>query len=225
MSDGCPRRPTSGTCSKTRHATPASSTNRRTRPDSARAVLLASSRWGATSGVRKGQKKSPIVPQESGGVSRNQSIFRSRSMRSVATLEKRSQVNTRRGPVDTRSLLNKFKGLRALHAGFAQSAHRSGDRRAARRHLWARSMEAGERSAAVEQSGRSTTCSRLPKSDAGQSNVEWTIETASRRGVSRQIGARRAVGPHSCCSGECTRRGRMDTGPDSGAFGPPAFLL
>ena len=48
-----------------------------------------------------------------------------------------------------------------------------------------------------------------------------------RRTIERPMlfGHGRAMGPLSCCSGECTRRWRMDTGPDHGAAGPPAFLL
>jgi len=54
---------------------------------------------------------------------------------------------------------------------------------------------------------------RLPKSDAGQFDVELVM-----------IATRRALGPGPWCRYGHTRRGRMDTG-SSGATGPPAFLL
>ena len=112
-------------------------------------------------------------------------------------------------PVDTRPSSNKFKGLRVLR--FSADHPRAIARRTARRLLWARSIAA--RDGVPMQwngAGRDTGCRRSRK--ATQDN-QTPVPSEARDVLFRD---RRAMGPLSCCSGECTRRWRMDTGPDVG---------
>ena len=88
----------------------------------------------------------------------------------------------------------------------ASTAHDAASiiRRTARRLLWARSIVARD---ALQCSGA------LPAKTLGVDAPEKQRRTIERPML---FGDGRAMGPLSCCSGECTRRWRMDTGPDAG---------
>jgi hypothetical protein len=62
--------------------------------------------------------------------------------------------------------------------------------------------------------------------DALRADAPETKRRTTRRQRYPWFGAVLArLGSPSCCSGEYTRRWRMDTGPERGASGPPVFLL
>src|SRR3954471_939639 len=108
---------------------------------------------------------------------------------------------------------NKFKGLRVLRfTKRITSKHRPAN--CAPALMGSLDGSEGQRTNAVGRFRSRHFVSTLPKSDAGQSDVRPSFEFP-------RVG--RALGPRSCCSGERTRRWRMDTGPDVGRQVHPRF--
>jgi len=125
-------------------------------------------------------------------------------------------------PVDMCLLPNKFRWLGALRGKCTRSPEQSSGGLRAGSYGLAR-WKRGLRSTAVGCSGRDTGCRRSRKAtqDNRTSSERSHPSPSGERG--RRTKARRAVGPRSCCSGERTRRWRMDTGPGWGRLVHPRF--